>query len=203
MTLVTPRRYDVSDDVRMRLESTYIRYKDQSYYVIGVENLSVLLRRPGMQQDFLKIHSSDEDLDISSHPVGWVNTDSHSYYCVRMPARRQKQGLSHDNSILTRFDMGKEGVSLAALHSRCVFDMLDENYPSYHQCLEMLLNKKIKSQAFSRKLAIGYIGDVLLLKYKNQSLGFYDKELKMVCINPSKLNTYIVEDLIRTQVEFN
>src|SRR5690606_31392271 len=92
----------------------------------------------------LLLDANDEELDISSIPLGYVNIGRDSIYCSRVPIRRAKQGVSPDNIHIVshcnetemllrqRFD-GMFGFDLSYL-----IPTIEDEYPSVSDVLEAI-----------------------------------------------------------------
>lgn len=99
--------FDNRHDASMRLNGTIIRYKNIPYYIRGVEeswieaidgNILVLLASPCSNTTAIsKIPLSDPDINISSPPLGYIRLSNYTWsYAVRMPERKQAQGMVPD-----------------------------------------------------------------------------------------------------------
>lgn len=97
--LTEPLRYESSDDVKMRLDSTYLRYKSTVYWCRWYDGLAVKLS-DNDGRNALVVHSSNEQLDVSSIPLGFLpfppgNTPP--VVARRHPVRKYKQGIAVNN----------------------------------------------------------------------------------------------------------
>lgn len=193
MALLQRRRWDNGNDVHMRLNGSVIKYRNRPVYVNAEGHDLTVDTFDLINKEKHRVDSADEELDISAQKLGYVNDGKGDiYYPYRMPARRQKQGLSTDNcgqvyvDPVTRTVMDKGGfLAKNQLTSNAFGYMMMNDYPDVHECVETL-NKKQDwvGMAFGRKLALvrDDVG-IIKLHYFNQPVGWKKKD-----------NTFMVPD---------
>lgn len=94
-------RYTSEHDVIMRLNQTYLRYKGIPVWVEGVEGRKVRLYalQGGHLEHVETVSANSEDLVIKAEPLGNMRMTNSWAYTTRLPYRKQKQGLSSNNSV--------------------------------------------------------------------------------------------------------
>lgn len=142
--LTEPHRYDSAEDVKMRLDSTYIRYKNEVYWCRWYDGLKVRLYKSSEVADSGPIvHSSDIDLDISSIPLGFLPSSKPAVPVMarRAPLRKYKQGVAPNNVYFDVHSDGKRGGVSDRFNSDwfcapAFVQMLRNEYPSYSDALK-------------------------------------------------------------------
>lgn len=175
-------RYDTPADVQMRLHGTIIRYKGEPVqaYHNKLDSLLLDLYTLRNRKETKDVHSSDEDLDISSVPLGFVNaTKGKTFLANRVTARRQNQGLSEVNvyikDMYTSESRRPWPFSFADLA-----DTIEGKYPKFIDSVEKLNTKQkpkyLDMVAFDRKLMLEQTADKGLLKLRllNHVIGLVD-----------------------------
>src|SRR5687767_4564429 len=83
-----------ADDVRHRLGGSIIRFMGKPVYVRDTDKFTIngfFLDNVGRA---FSAEVDDENLDFSSPPLGYVNTETYCGFVSRIPARRFTQGLN-------------------------------------------------------------------------------------------------------------
>ncbi len=193
--LTDPIRYLNGDDVHRRLHNTIVRYKGIPVYCVQCtyDGMSLNLR-PLRTTTFVytNIHSSDEDLDVSSPPLGYLNTETCCVYVQRMATRKQHQGFCahvancHYEGIL--------GASIASYFAGPAFaDLIENKYPSIEEAIEHLNNKvNIQSIAFHRKFAFRSTFEGIDVHHICKKIGQLDSNNFTVLLNP-RFHTPVIE----------
>lgn len=158
-------RYTLPEDVKMRLDKSYIRYKGKGVFVESINgstkvNLYRFDKNESVCESYEKVSANDPDLDISSPPLGFADTSQYSVYMRRMSIRRQKQGLNPQVSLGQRA-VYKPG-SFRDVHDDSVYysryailDMIDGKYKNVELCIDMLdHDRKLCSASFHRDLCL-------------------------------------------------
>lgn len=166
MGILSELRYENYDDVVARVNRTIIRYQGVPVYSTVHSNgrtnepdLSLDLTDFHRDVSFNKVHSSDEDIDVSAMPLGYVNKATSAVMAVRLPTRRHRQGLCNEN--LAYIDPRHErtrGIIPAKAQdivAKDFFRMLNNEYPTGAEAIECLEHRnEVSSVAFHRKFAI-------------------------------------------------
>ena len=156
------KRYETQHDVSLRLHNCVLKYKQDYYYGMIVPRLRTEEDRASSDTRIglytLKDHgnmveqidANDPDLDISSIPLGYMEGQKWNvaYYISRAPYRRQKQGVSSEN---TRFFYPEEKVEHAFSNDLFFYPgfkkMLKGDYINYHSILASI-KKTAESKVF-------------------------------------------------------
>lgn len=143
--LVTPRRYENPQDVKQRLDNTWVRYKGdvvKCHYYDGMSVQVYLISDP-THSDIL-VNSSSVDLDISSIRVGFMADRRKTAPMIirRAPVRRYKQGICVANLEAVLWNGPGEDVTVyqerqvTSLSQREEFtNMLLDKYPTVEHAI--------------------------------------------------------------------
>lgn len=187
-------RYDNDNDIVSRLVGTIIRYKNNPFLVQGVQPeypLHIFGRDISTNKVIESIHTSDVELDISSPPLGYVNTRSECAFVSRSPARRWKQGV--DPGALDYFWPASEKETSGAsshkfqVNHEGISDTIRGIYPSFdHNLIRDLQDGVYMSRAVGRKLAFKRSRDVkhLLIYHMSNNIGLFSIEDSSVFLFP-------------------
>lgn len=191
--LVRPLRYESYADVNLRLDSTYVRYKNVPYYckarADSAGDLHVMLTGLSPDVDPVVVHSSSVHLDISSMPLGFVPHAGRYVSCVveREPVRRQKQGISVTNLRLTKYnveDPDKPTVHESArifdhIPRECFYLLLRNEFPKFKDAFNSILLVSTKTGApISRLFSIQRTKDnkIVLLDLHFEEVGVFNEK---------------------------
>jgi len=193
VALVVPLRYESSEDVRTRLNASVVFYNNKPVYLYNRdERLDLcIFARFILQPEEPKfiIHSSDELLDVSAKPLGWINFQDSCLFAVRRPVRKPLQGIGSANTKVYFFpEEGSSRLSEEVLLSADFGKMLLGIYPSMDQAI--LISKNNGSCAFSRNFAIFLRNDLKLLAYKKNCIGVFNNRHDSFAI-PQSARHYI------------
>lgn len=90
------RRYNNANDAWMRLGNTFVKFDEQIFYTLEIENDQTITAydpaRPGSE---IKFNANDSRLDLTSLKLGFINREGTTKptYLARTPVRQQKQGV--------------------------------------------------------------------------------------------------------------
>lgn len=181
------RRYTSPADVRMRLDGTVIRYGGIPVFAEARPDMNVRVREV-LSEKVYTVDSSDENLDISSPPLGYCNLEAtdNLWYITRVPFRQQKQGLHlHSMSYKRPGDIETRRISgwpdTEGLHN-----MIVGKYPTLSQSIDYVRRNgnSGSGRAFDRRFALGYCGQKSLftLQTRGDVIGLYNanKEIALV-----------------------
>jgi hypothetical protein len=133
-------RYENANDAHMRLNHTVIRFLDMPVWASEVstdEHGVVILLSMLDNSQGTWVSANDERLDVSSVPIGWLNSLNGPMYAERAPVREQKQGWdpqrSHyfvpfqdeDRPMRTGFNIVKGPIT-----GMSVYNMIQGIYPA-------------------------------------------------------------------------
>ncbi len=157
-----------------------------------------------MEESKRSVDSSDEDLEVKSQRMGYANFSGEALYVARLPCRRQRQGLSRENTYVCypsnrtpqrqRMDAPPrrtgeatmDNISTDQLQSRAMYDMLMNEYPSFVECFKEINNKNktVNSLAFGRKLLLmrDEIG-ITKIHYFTRPIGTYNHKRQIFCLS--------------------
>ncbi len=167
--LTTPLRYDSAEDVKMRLDGTYLMYKGEIVRVNWYNNLKVYVTGISSTSNIPPetiIHSSNVDLDISSLPLGYLVYEGNAYPTMarRAPLRKYKQGICSSNVFFEDYTRGKHFLE-GAFGTTAFHNMLMGKYKSYSKALEKVVTvtAEIASCPISRDFCIFREKDKIVL----------------------------------------
>ncbi|QIG73028.1 hypothetical protein EVB99_037 [Rhizobium phage RHph_N3_19] len=174
------------DDIKGRLHNTIIRYKEHPY-MCNTEGTVIGLHDISSGNLVLQVDSDDENLDISSINIGFVNIYSPDLklcvYLKREPLRQFKQGIVLELLTQKVLRAGSGGLSKSALMCRGFVDAVLGRFPTYNEALKMITKDSWHSVALSRDIAI---------KRENELLKVYIKDTEVGYIRLSETNKLIV-----------
>lgn len=105
------------------------------------------------------IEPLDDNLDISSPELGFINGEYNAYYLMRVPLRKYRQTLEQNaifESILQTGGFYNEhgGRGSVMLYTKYFRDSYTNNYPSFDEAVKLLTDEKMESVALNRHVAI-------------------------------------------------
>lgn len=154
-------------DLVSRLDSTFIRYKG-SVYFCRVNRPDLTLYRPWdvNGEPYKRVHYSDQDIDVSSLPLGYVNYKGDTFYVKRIPYRRWKQGL----------DPKSCNTNSRVFYSKEFCESVEGKFPSVKQAISMLNKHLATSVAISRDVALKDEGSILKVFIQEDEVGYIMRE---------------------------
>ncbi len=187
LSIIDPLRYLNGDDVHRRLHNTIVRYQGQPVFCRQCEDSLYLDLRPLRKTSFSikEIHSSDEELDVSSPPLGYMNTPTCSVYVQRVATRKQHQGFC--TNVAQQYVEGELDDSLNSYFAGPhMADLIEDIYPKISACINKLKNHTVWSVAFHRKFSFNKIpyGPVNL-NHMNRPIGW---------MHPDNLGTVLLQE---------
>lgn len=202
-------RYLRQEDARMRLQGTVCRYKGKPTY-IGEINADLIatvypLRAVLTKKEGERINvSTDPDLDISSPPLGYINTDPKSnsiIYFSRRADRQQKQGMSEGNTSAYAFER-VESIRWRLLdYCTPISDMIENKYPSFGDALKCAFSGHPK--AFHRRLAVvpTKSAEVVSITFSRTLIAFLFRNEGIAYLHPSFNTPFYKEILTRNGIK--
>lgn len=198
--LTVPRRYDTGQDVSMRLDGTYLRYKGVVVLCNYSNDLHVMLT-PLVASPVLRgavtVHSSNEDLDISSIPLGFYATHKQQQPIVfrRRPVRRYKQGVCLNNIEGAMYNINERQRSYLRdrdiqgyLQHTGFHLMLANQYSTPDKAIKYVVENRTSGIYHSAAISLDFcfysFGDtVALIDSYFEEVGVYDLTAKHVVVN--------------------
>jgi hypothetical protein len=178
-------------DLSQRLDMTVCRYDGHPYYVRYRERgqLQLYDLKSGGKKLALTIDPNDEKFNISTVPLGYVQTSPDSVaYLSRRPNRVYKQGI-HSDALNTRFLTPEYRHSFSMI-SEAFENMVLGQYPRLQDALEVLRRSEIdKEIAIDRNIALKVIASLKLIHvyYKGEVSGWIIPDTSIVVIPSSEM----------------
>lgn len=170
------------EDLRARLDQTYVRYDNVPYYC-RTEGPIICLYTVVKGALFLKVEPDDPRLDISSIELGYANNYQHqvSVYLKRIPHRNYKQGISP--ACMTSKVLVSRGNAFSLNPQHTLSDigftnMCAEKYPKFEEAIDLITNKKWHSVALSKEVAICREVDQFQLYIREDCVGWINMKTK-------------------------
>lgn len=222
-------RYDRDEDVQARLSGTIVRYQGNPIFIdaVNVRNPLHVLAHDCITKVKFDIHSSDVELDISSPPLGYVNTEDNCTYLTRVPARRFKQGVDagavdyfwpmealkavtkgkenddrDDEGIRLRLGGRRAGGGGWRVQEHHLAKTILNDYPIFDRDLEHYLKHKgTQARAISRKVALAYVNQKMCaIFHTNNHIGFWFYENHEAYLLPSFDTEYYRNVLVKNNL---
>lgn len=188
-------RYLSVPDMCTRLDGCVIRYKGRpvwsSHYGKWHLSLQDLITGDTVQVD----GNTDDDLDLTSAPIGYVNFPHGCYYISRAPHRKFKQGLTTSNC--SKFFEGPQEDDCWSIRhiipSLSLGSTILNQFPTPQNALNDLRYTRIPSVAFNRRFA--FMKDeagLIKLRHMTRTIGWVDPKTSKLTI-PPELSTSIFD----------
>lgn len=190
-------------DNEARVNGGIGRYDGVPYNIQLVNQTSAILSpiyRKASAEPFV-VDLSDARFDISSPPLGWINTKQSAIYVMRRPERNYKQTL-RVQQLAGYAPNGLEldgGTISNALFSREGERMFMDNYPTLKEAIASLTSaNKVYARAITRNVCIATDTEgVYRVYYKLEEVGTLDIPSNVVTI-PKRDLAWIVSKYIET-----
>lgn len=186
-------------DVKARLNNTIIRYKNFPYLAEVNESGVISLRDITTRNLVATVDSDDQDLDISSIPLGYVNVLEKglklAVYLRREPLRRFKQGVEIETLSQKPLKDGVSIVPAGVLYSTGLVDAIIGRYPDLDSAISMTTKNGWSSVALSRDVALKYNGGSLNIYIKDSEVGYLKLGTKLAVVpktDTSNISAYIL-----------
>lgn len=154
--------YETVHDAEMRLNNSIVRYAGKPVLIQRVytnpDGEIYLLATDCLNNEEYSIALSSPNWDFSSPPLGYVNFmfpfGKQAYYVVRMPARKQVQGVVP--SRLTVLENGTQKIIRNLLSTNAVCECIANIYRGAEDYQKLLSGKWLSNCiiAFSRDIAV-------------------------------------------------
>jgi hypothetical protein len=140
--LTSPLRYDSAEDVKMRLDGTYLMYKGEIVRCNWYNNLKIYVTGIAANSSIPPetiIHSSNIDLDVSSLPLGYLVYEGNAWPTIarRAPLRKYKQGICSQNVFFEDYTKGKQFLE-GAFGTSAFHNMLMGKYSSFEKAMSIV-----------------------------------------------------------------
>lgn len=150
-----------------RLRNTLISYKGYPVFVRGINGRGVIDGEFIGTRQFNGLPIHINDCDVTPIPLGYLNKQGRATYLERIPSRYYRQGLTRDTIYF------KNGRRLD-LFEKELAKTVQNIYPKFEDCVELVFNNECVSWAFARKFAIGKLranSKEITLAYRGNSVG--------------------------------
>jgi hypothetical protein len=202
--LVKPLRYDAYQDVQMRLHQTICRYKGIPVYVantghdvpgLPADNLGVHIKalNQSVDIDSVVVHSSDENLDITSVPLGWLglppdlDVDMAPLFLARGTRTSQKQGVAY-GSIVVYNPISRAvsvGLQISGYTARALSRTIAGFSNPLHACLKLTYGGAINADWAVIRTSKG--DSVFTLYHNSIAVGSLSTRSNLVLIRQGRL----------------
>lgn len=184
-------RYTTQHDAEMRLARSVVLLKGQPAFVQGVSGLNLILALPDGTEPIVNVNSVD--LDISSVPLGYINTGRGPYYLQRGPNRSQKQGV-----VLSRMNWFSPYVKEFCPPPFNDYEAFgywvktfNRDFPTMEECL-----KHPKGGAFHRFWAVVPVNkDLCSIGYKDKNYALFNKDKRLFILPKGEGNGVVLNRL--------
>ena len=185
------RRFATPQDVRLRLNETYVKYKNDYFFAVQdpADNTTALLLFGIVGNNHLMtIDANDPGLDVSSPPLGYVQypTWEGCIFISRLPLRRQNQAVRGDSVVTYNVWTGLQvPTSRNHLRQEGFLHNLQGNFPSYNGVVTSIVKNKDRTvaRAFDRCFCVLYDGAKAILQYNCTNIGSIDLESRAVTLS--------------------
>lgn len=183
-------------DLAQRLDNTICRYDGKPVHVMFTGGNSLELTSLSNKKIRFTIQSDDPLFDISTIPMGFLQSSPVSVvYCRRRPIRAWKQAVSPDNIEYTFISKEAQEQGIPPLSSAAFENMILGNYPDVNHALEVLFSSSDRNMevAISRDIALLWKHKLQLtyVFFKKEEVGFIVKNTNTVIV-PDNENGWIV-----------
>lgn len=211
--------WDTNNDIQSRLHGTICQYKGQPVFVgTGKAAGLITLSHPVTGNPIVDINYDDEDFDVSSIEVGYINVllDQKAKqkfneknivsYASREPHKKWRQGIN--SAIVSFVSIDGRNVKIGQyapngiLSSQGFYDSICNEFPDVDKALQ-LLQKGVETQlAISKDVALQQLpSEVVLVFYKTQNVGYMAPMSKTVIV-PNNEKGWIVSRYLQ-QFDWN
>lgn len=152
---------------------------------------------------------TDKQLELHVYDIGYINHYPHGFnrpiecvWCMRVPARRWRQGL-HINNVM----IGSHWATGQELRSKGFNNMLINEYPKYTDAVQWVFDRRADSVAFSRDLAVRYTGGRYELHFQGEAIAMFNEQIDNWCWLPgnsqsrSFFNVLLIEHGVEVEVD--
>lgn len=206
--------WNTGNDINSRLHGTICQYMGLPVYVsTGKGNGIITLSNPVTGDHIKDISHDDEDFDVSSIEIGYMNLllDPKSVlkygeknivvHAVREPHKKWRQGLNNNVVVFSGIDggLGKFGQYAPGgiFSTQGFYDSIIGVFPPLDVALALLNSGEENQLAISKDVALQRLpSEVILVFYKTQNVGYMAPESKTVVV-PSNEKGWIVSKYLQ------
>ena len=181
--------YKDVDYARMRLNGTIIRHNAKPVYIqdVWMGDEGILCSHRPIAGTVITTHPLKE-YDLTPLPLGNVNYRGVSSYMSRLPLRHDwRQGSRGANTrVVNQGFRSNPGASVDyLLKSKSLSRCIENNYPTFEECLDTLGNEEATGVAFSKVFNLTEGKGTYNLYYKGlHHVGSVHKRTKKITLNP-------------------
>lgn len=200
----TGDRFFSPEDCR-RINNSYARYKGKAVYIqLSDGQYKANLYLPGTDKPWKIVNvQNDEDLDLSSPSLGFMNTGAGALYISRRPMR---QWHHLTESLCTSYSPASNTTGQCAqpmFHSKEFANMIEGVYPSYRDAMKRQGNTAFFAcVAFDRYFSLLFKPKINKMFYRNEHIADFDVGQKLWKLKPNFQNPTMEDYLIRLGVDF-
>jgi len=190
-----------AEDTHMRLNGTIAFYKGKPV-MVAVQD--------GMQEDkdkisvrtlngrkWATIKVTDPEFSYDAPKLGYVNMGTDTVWVARASVRQQKAGLPRAGLYLSSCFL--ENIPYRAEHVHDTKNLeaaLLDNYPSFDESLQKIIDREVNSIAFNREFALGWQNNRnIMLAVRNRTVGVYDPDERRVILFNAPDTSFIYRTL--------
>lgn len=182
-------------DIRDRLGGTIVRHKGHPYLCEADDDGSVALYSLEGLGLIARIDPIDnEELDISSLTLGYVNIDHPDYklavYLKREPTRQFKQCVEVSRLSQVPLKNGLSNIHHKIILGKGLVDCVLNRYPTFDQAMMMITKRGFASVAISKDIAIKRETDLLKVYLKTDEVGYMKLGTKKLIIPETNISYY-------------
>lgn len=163
--------YQTVRDAQQCLNRNVVLYKNLPHYVLDIHgglgvcgperinlHITPLPLNPNLPSQTVEVALTDDDLNVSSIQIGFVNEELDAIYCSRVPVRGNDQALTERNVAsvnITQTGLERRGSFSRLITKPSFLHQFTGDYPTVDSILDAFdKSEDIRSRAFSRHYAI-------------------------------------------------
>jgi hypothetical protein len=191
------------EDVRRYLHNTICMYKGLPVWVTVPADVlpDMVMTHPldGSRRGKSADHTKD-DFDYSSVRLGYLQYRGDAYYLQRVPDRGNKQGVSSEHLVSVPKVPGG-GFPNQALMSKEMQDCILGTYPTFAEALAAVKDGDVRSHAFCRTMAVGWLGSSQVgLYYKGRLVATMGGKDEFFTLISSEDRSFIKQIMLKENV---
>ena len=188
------------DDARMRLGGSICRWKGEPVFVNidgedGRSDSVVISFFDGSGRREKRVRYTSKYFDYGAFPLGYMNTQEVGcIYLSRMPMRRQKQGLTYNNTIFLQSGMNAVRNYFPSVE---LYKCIMGDYPSFHAAQKSMIDG-IVGVAVDREIGFNKQDDnVYGMYYRGRLVGHYMPSNRTTTLLDTPSTSIVVQALSR------
>ena len=171
-------RFTNINDVNLRLRDTIVLTEKGPLLVIEGYSKSGVVGFPWnhKENNFSTgvIKKTIPKIDYKNFQLGWFVSRGIPYYMTRIPVRRYKQGLSHENCMYNRLN-GDSGHPRTGMIAEC----LTQKYSTLNDINKDIGVEKTKFYAMSPEVLVEKNPKEMVIYIGLERIGVFDREIKL------------------------